>query len=225
MEKRKIIIGDYNTADDGWTLAAWQLDPAVQKTKFEQKPLGDGSWDLSTALTDGVPRYNDRELTVTLELSEGTRLEREEIIRRMVNQLDGLRWDIYLPDDDTHYITGRVHVAREYNDLAHAAVTVTAVCDPWKYAKTPVMVGRTVSGSRQTVTLSNRGKRAVVPTIEISNLLGSSVLLEYGTSSVSLGNGGYTWPALLLTPGDHELTYSSTGTAFLVITYREAVLE
>lgn len=219
MEKRKIIIGDYNTADDGWTLAAWQLDPAVQKTKYEQKPLGDGAWDLSTALTDGIPRYNDRELAVTLELSEGTRLEREEIIRRMVNLLDGLRWDIQLPDDDHHHVKGRVHVAREYNDLAHAAVTVTAVCEPWKYANAETVVMLTASESKQTAQLRNAGRRAVVPTLTVEG----EVLLEYGTSSLAVGTGVHMWPTLLLTPGSHAIKYSGLGT--VAIAYREAVLE
>ena len=219
MEKRKIIIGDYNTADDGWTLAAWTLGPAVLKTKYEQKPFGDGSWDLSTALTDGIPRYNDRELTVTLELSEGTRLEREEIIRRMVNLLDGLRWEIRLPDDDQHHVVGRVQVVREYNDLAHAAVTVTATCEPWKYANAETVVTLTATAAKQTATLYNRGKRAVVPTLTVTG----SVLLEYGTSSLAMSTGRRQWPELLLTTGSLGVTYSGDGT--VSIAYREAVLE
>lgn len=219
MQKRKILIGDYDTAAFGWTLAAWKLADPTQKTKYEDKPSGDGSWDLSTALTDGIPRYNDRELTVTLELSEGTRLEREEIIRYMVNLLDGLRWPIYLPDDDLHFITGRVHVAREYNDPAHAAVTVTAICEPWKYANTETVVTLTATSTARSTTLYNSGRRAVVPTLTVTG----SVVLGFGASTLSLSAGTYTWPDLLLTTGRHVLTYSGSGT--VVLTYREAVLE
>lgn len=219
MQKRKILIGDYDTAAFGWTLAAWKLADPTQKTKYEDKPSGDGSWDLSTALTDGVPRYTDRELTVTLELSEGTRLEREEIIRYMVNLLDGLRWPIYLPDDDLHYITGRVHVAREYNDPAHAAVTVTAICEPWKYANAETVVTLTATSTARSATLYNSGRRAVVPTLTVTG----SVVLGFGASTLSLSAGTYTWPDLLLTTGRHVLTYSGSGT--VVLTYREAVLE
>jgi hypothetical protein len=219
MQKRKLIIGDYDTAAFGWTLAAWKLADPTQKTKYEDKPSGDGSWDLSTALTDGIPRYTDRELIVTLELSEGTRLEREEIIRYMVNLLDGLRWPIYLPDDDLHYITGRVHVAREYNDPTHAAVTVTAICEPWKYANTETVVTLTATSTARSTTLYNSGRRAVVPTLTVTG----SVVLGFGASTLSLSAGTYTWPDLLLTTGRHVLTYSGSGT--VVLTYREAVLE
>lgn len=219
MQKRKIILGSYNTAEHGWTLTGWALSPAEQKTKYKEKPNGDGSWDLSTAQTDGIPRYQTRALTVTLELSEGTRLEREAVISHMVNLLDGMVEQIKLPDDDFHYVVGRLHVAREYNDPAHAAVKVTAVCEPWKYATTETVVALAATSTKQTVILRNGGRRAVVPTIQITG----SALLEYGTRSIAMSAATRTWPSLLLTPGSHSITYSGSGS--IIFTYREAVLE
>ena len=220
MVKRTIVFGGYNTAANGWTLAGWQLSPAEQKTNFVERTGGDGSWDLSTALTDGQPRYYDRTLTVTLEHSGGDRLNREAIIRQMVNQLDGQRLNIELPDDPFHYITGRLHVAREYNDPAHAAVTVTAVCSPWKYSNLETTVTLTAATAKKTAQLVNNGRLAVVPTLTVT---GSSVLVEFGNLSKALGAGTHQLPDQLLTSGTHTLTYSGTGT--LAIKYREAVLE
>lgn len=222
MQKRKIIIGDYDTAANGWTLTKWKLSNAEQKTNYRDKPSGDGAWDLSTALTDGIPKYNDRELTATLECSENNRLEREAMIRNMVNLLDGFRWKIRLPDDDLHYVMGRVHVAREYNDPAHASVTVRAVCEPWKYANAETLVSLIASGSRQVAQLTNKGRQVVVPTLTVTGA-SASVLLEYGASSITLSAGTYQWPALILAPGRHELTLSGTGS--VLVSYREAVLE
>lgn len=220
MQKRKILFGTYDTAAHDWTLTGWKLSAAEQKTNYLEKANGDGSWDLSTALTDGIMKYRDRSLTVSLECSEGTRLEREESIRHMINTLDGMREEIRLPDDDHHHVIGRLHVVREYNDLAHCAVTVTAVCEPWKYANAETVVALTAATAKQSVTLYNRGRRAVVPTLKVE---GSSVLLEYGTASLALAAGTYQWPELLLTPGSHKLTVSGSGS--VAITYREAVLE
>ena len=221
MEKRKIIIGTYDTAVHDWTLAGWKLGTAEQKTKLIDKPNGDGAWDLSTATTDGVIKYKTRPFTASLECSEGTRMEREEKIREIINDLDGELLEIYLPDDDKHHVVGRVQVIREYNDLAHGAVTVKATCEPWKYANEETIVTVTVSSSKQTVTLENGGKRPLVPTITVS---GDSVLLEYGTDSIALSPGTYKWPNLLLMKGTPAvLTYSGSGTA--TFTYREAVLE
>lgn len=225
MTKRKITFGTYDTAANGWTLTGWQLSAAEQKTNYVEKSGGDGSWDLSTAMTDGLPRYRNRTLTVTLECSEGDRLSREAKIRQMVNQLDGMREDIELPDDPYHHINGRLHVRREYNDLAHAAVTVTAVCEPWKYANAETVITLTATTTTKTSRLVNTGRRAVVPTIHVaeSKVYTPQVLLVYGTASLALSVGTYQWPDLLLTPGGHDLTYSGAGE--VTITYREAVLE
>ena len=220
MKKRKIILGTYDTAARGWTLTGWQLGPAEQKTQYIDKPNGDGSWDLSTALSDGIIRYKDRQLTARLECSAGTRRNREETIRDLINGHDGMKEEIRLPDDDTHHVVGRLHIVREYNDLAHAAVTVTAVCEPWKYSNAETSITVTASSTKQHVTLRNSGRRAVVPKIQVT---GGPVLLEYGTETETLTAGTYQWPSLLLTRGSHALTYSGTGA--LTITYREAVLE
>lgn len=222
MKKRGIILGTYDTANHGWTLqAGWRLTPAEQKTNYIEKPSGDGSWDLSTALTDDIPRYKTRTLTATFECSDGSRLEREAKISEMVNLLDGMKETIWLPDDSFHYIIGRIHVAEEYNDLAHAAVTLTAVCEPWKYSSAETVVGLTATTTKQTASLVNGGRRATVPTVKVTGG-NASVLLEYGTASIALSAGTYKWPDLMLKPGTHEVIYSGTGS--IVITYREAVL-
>lgn len=224
MEKRSIIFGDYDTAAHGdWTLApGWKLSDPEQKTNYVDKTGGNGTWDLSTAMTDGIPVYNDRTLTATFESSEGDRLSRRAVIREMTNRLDGLVMDIQLPDDPFYHLVGRVHVAEDYNDLAHAAVTVTAICEPWLYANAETSVHLTAAADAQTARIINRGRRVVVPTLTVTGS-SANVLLVYGAQSVALSAGVHQWPDLLLTPGGHDLTYSGTGA--LVISYREAVLK
>lgn len=220
MKKRTIRFGTYDTATHGWTLTGWELGSAEPKTTYLEKPNGDGTWDLTTALSDGIVKYKDRPFTASFECSEGNRTEREAMIRQMINELDGMKVDFVLPDDDYHYVTGRLRVVRKYNDLAHASVTVTATCEPWKYSITETVVTLTASTTKQRATLYNRGRRAVVPLIKIT---GSSVLLEYGAASQAFSAGDYKWPNILLTTGSLALTYSGSGT--VTFTYREAVLE
>lgn len=222
MLKRRIIIGDYDTAENGWTLSAWSFSAPMQKTNYVDKPGGDGTWDLSTSLSDGIPRYQDRVLTATLERSDGNRESREHAIREMINALDGFPWNIYPPDDVDRYVVGRVNVAREYSDLAHAAVTVTATCEPWKYSQYETVLEIEAEQTAQTHYIYNGGRRATVPILEVEGAA-ASVRLVYGGAARVLSAGKYQIPDLLLTPGAHEIEVSGSG--LLRITYREAVLE
>lgn len=209
----------YVTADIGWTLTSCELSAPVQKTSYIDKPGGDGAWDLSTTMTDGIPRYQNRTLTATLELSTLDRLTRDSLIRGMVNTLDGRRLRVLLPDDNTRYLVGRVHVAKKYSNLAHASVVVTMDCEPWKYRTYTTTNLNGLSSTEITIKVTNNGGRTVIPTLEVAG----SAKLTYGTATISLTAGKYTWPELVLTPGTHEL--KASGSSSLVILYREAVLE
>lgn len=218
MKKRTVIFGDYNTAAHGWTLTGILLSDPEQKLNYVEKPGGDGSWDLSTVLTDGIPRYKDRSLTVTLECSEGTRDDREQLINEMVNNLDGMIWQIILPDRPDHFLTGRIHVSVNYSNLAHAAVTVTGTVAPWFYSARETIVELTATEVSQTVYLNNNGRRAVVPEITVTG----DVNLETNGMHNDFADGSYEWSALLLKQGLTALHYEGNGK--VIITYREAVL-
>ena len=109
-----------------------------------------------------------------------------------------------------------------YNDMAHASVKVTGTCEPWLYAREETVVQLQATTEAQAVRLRNAGAMPVVPTLEITAEEGASVLMAFGAATVALSAGTYTWPELLLTPGDHVITYSGAGT--VAITYREAVI-
>lgn len=222
MEKRKVIFGAYDTDFDGlWTLAGLELTDPEYQANFLEVPGRDGPLDLSTATTDGEPRYGSRTLTARLESSEGTRLDREDRIGQIVNQLDGWRMDIQHPDHPGYYLTGRVRVQVEYSDNAHAAVTVTAICDPWFYSSVESVYTLIATEAQQSLVLANNGRRSVVPAVVVTGT-DASVLIEYGTISQALGVGTYKLADLLLPSGTTTLKYSGSGTA--KISYREAVL-
>ena len=222
MEHRKLVLGSYDTHLNGpWTLAAWSLSSAEYQANYVEVPGRNGALDLSTALTDGEPRYNSRTLEARLERSDGTRLEREAAIETMINWLDGWKMDIRLPDDELHYITGRVHVEKEYNDPAHAAVIVTATVDPWRYNLNETAVHLTAAAEEKTALLTNQGRRTVVPVLEITGA-SAQVMLTFGTASWSLGAGTYQLPDLVVRQGGAEIKYKGSGELFF--RYREAVL-
>ena len=224
MIKRTIQLGDYDTAAHGlWTLGLWSFpEPPVVENLVDIPGRYKGPLDLSTALTDGVPTYGARSLSITLESSEGDRLARGARIAAMVNRLHGQRVNIVLPDRPLHYATGRLGIETLYNDMAHASVQVTGVSEPWLYANDETVVRLQASSAAQTIQVRNAGAMPVLPLVTITGD-GVSFLLQYKENSWALGAGVYELPALLLTAGDHTITYSGSGVA--EIRYREAVLK
>ena len=224
MQKRSVRLGDYDTASDGlWPLAALDFQEPELETNLVPIPgRTRGPLDLSYVLTEGEPCYGSRSLSITLESSEGDRAARQMRISNMINRLHGRRVDIVLPDHPQHYATGRLSVKQSYNDLAHAAVEVSATCEPWLYSAKETQVVLQATSSEQVAHLTNSGAMTVVPVLEVTAEAGQNILLKYGTASGSFSAGIYSWPTLWLTPGEHEVTYSGAG--IMTIKYREAVL-
>lgn len=218
MKKRSVSFGNYITADYGWTVTGITLSAPEQKTNYVEKVGGDGSWDLSTVQTDGIPKYKNRTLTITMELSVGDREEREEIINKMVMDLDGRELHIVLPDRPEHYLSGRVHTAVNYSDLAHAAVTVTANVEPWFNHARESRVELVANSTKATAYIYNHGGRHVVPMLSVIG----DITVKVGEAETKLAPGFYKWPTLMLSPGLTSVSYSGEGV--LVLTYREGVL-
>ena len=218
-KRRGFIFGDYNTAERGWTLTGWSFEePELQENYVEVPGRADGPLDMSTSLTKGDPCYNSRTLTATFECSDGTRLSRDVLISEMTNALHGQRKDIIFPDDDTRYATGRMTVKQEYSDMAHCCVTVTAVCNPWRYNMLETRVELTLEDTTAELVLTNAGRRKLTPEVKITG----EVTLVYGATTWNLGEGAYRLAGLKLATGNTSVTCSGDGT--VAFTYREAIL-
>lgn len=240
MQKRTTIIGwAFDTASLGFTLSRFNLSPAVQKTHYVDIPGGHGSLDLSTVLTDGVPVYYDRTLDIGLEISEGTREDRDGLFQLLRNALGGRALPVIPPDYATSIVNGngepvgtelyintrRFHVAVDYNDLAHGALTITAECDPLLYKLDPVTETVTLSSTVKDVPLMNNGGVPVVPTITVT---GEALLSIPDGPSRSFSAGTYQWPDLLI-PADAlaGINYANvhcSGTGSVTFTWQEAFI-
>lgn len=219
MGKRRMVIGGYDTAADGlWTLAACKITKANQVQTIVEVPGRFAPIDLSTYLTDGQPYYGNAAIEATLESSEGDRAARQARIDSMVRTLDGRKLEIVPPDAIGDYLVGRVQVTKHYNDPAHCAVQVSAVCEPWLYAADETAINLTATADERAYTLTIQGGKPVVPTVTVTG----EIVLEYGDNTWALSTGAYNLPGLYLTPGEHQLLYSGDGSADLI--YREAVL-
>ena len=219
LTKRTIQLGGYDTASHGWTLTGFELTEPYPVTNLVDVPGRiKGALDLSFALT-GEPTYSTRELLVTLELSEGTRQERELKIAEMTNRLHGRRVEIISPDRPNYYAVGQITVAKLFNNHNHASVEITGICEPWLYDSTEAVTTLKATSTEQTALLANLGAMPVVPVLTVA---GGSISVTYDNATLNIAAGSYKWPQLYLTPGEHLLKYKGSGT--LTITYREAVL-
>lgn len=217
---RKVIIDDYDTAAYGWTLSGYRLDPPMWRESYISIPGMDGLLDASTALT-GEPQYDNRALEITLERSDGTRAEREAIITAILAKLDGRSVRITPPDRPDHVLIGRVHVARQYNDLAHAQVTVTASCAPWHYKSALTVVTRDDLGTAyKQLALSNE-HRPVITTITVAQ----DTTLLWGGSTIAMSAGTHRRADIRLQGGANILKAKvASGTGSITVEYQEASL-
>ena len=216
---RKAVIGNYDTASKGWTLCAYALDPPAWRENLVEVPGMDGALDLSP-YPSGEVAYSPRTLSITLERSDGTRASREAAIDAMVNALDGKSLKITLPDGVDHYVWGRVRVARQYSNLAHAQVIVSATCDPYRYKAAPTTVTGTVPESGTlSLTLANE-RRPVVPAVEVS----AAATITFGGKDIAVGAGTHRSLDIRLVAGSNTLAVTAAAGTTVSVTYQEASL-
>lgn len=184
----------YDTITSGpWTLIGYSLSEPKRKTNFVSIPGRNGEIDLAINQTDGDPRYENRTFKATLESSNGSRADREELINDLVNTVEGRYLVIMSPDDQEHYMIGYAHVAVEYNDLNHCRVILSGNVAPWREALDEVYEEITPTSTTQYIYLENRGGRPVAPTFSV-----------WGTGSVTL-TWGYS-SAVTINADDEEVT-------------------
>lgn len=218
MRHRYIQIGDFVSSVFGFTLHSFSLSPAVYRSVRETIPGMDGDVDCSELLTGNV-QYNSRTLTAVLELSEKDRLYRKSVIEHMLNILDGRKLQITLPDDPHLYLIGRVHIEQQYNDMAHAAVKITAICDPFRYAKQETVRVLQNDIIVRGDTIINQGRRAVCPTFTASDAC--AVTIGSVTHDITEA-GTYQFDDIILQSGETEIQHSGSGT--LTVSFREGYL-
>lgn len=221
--KRSIRLGDYDTAVHGlWTLTVLEFPTPDPVTNLISVPGRlTGPLDLSTVLTNGDPRYGSRSFRAVFESSEGNRAAREARINEMVNRLHGQRVDIVLPDHPDHYAIGRLTVRKLYNDLAHASIEVTGVCEPWLYALDETIITASLTTAAFTPLILPNARKPAVPTIEVT----TDAILRWEGTTLNVSAGAFTSLDLILAEGENLLeAKSATKAGKITITYREGSL-
>lgn len=219
MDERTFIFGEYNTWTDwGLILTSKEIMPPKVKTNYVDIDGMSGSLDLSEALS-GEPTYSNREIKTDFCATEGTVEEREELLRNITAMLHGRRMKIQGPDDHNHYFYGRVSVSSVENYVTCSVISITAECEPWRYAADITELSIPVtSATALDVQILNRGVKTVCPEITIT---GSVTFTCNGITSNGT-TGVYKVLTFKLYAGHNTIAVSGSGT--MKLTYREAIL-
>lgn len=216
--ERFFMLDKFNTFYD-WRLilTAKDVTPPEPKTNYVDLGGVNGTLDLSESLT-GEIAYNDRTVTASFWTNEGTRTERETLLRDIRAALHGRKIKLIEPDDPDHYFYGRVKITSEKNIVPYAEFSIEAICEPWRYANEESERFVEVNDNAVDVVLSNNGVKTLSPTITVTG----SVTIEYNGATVELTAGSYRVTDIKLYRGANIVTVSGTGT--VVFTYKEADL-
>lgn len=215
---RAIQFNEKHTAEDwGLILTAKKRNPPTPKYEKISIDGRDGEIDLSRALT-GEIKYKNTDASYSFLLSKGTQAEREELLSEIINFIHGQILNIIEPDDQYHYIVGDCIVENVVNNKAYASFTVSADCEPYRYAIEETNRYISLTSSITDIVITNTGTKILIPTLTVNG----SVNLTVGSSSVALSSGQYKLTSLKLKPGATTISVSGSGT--LIVSYREAIL-
>lgn len=217
--ERYFILDKFNTWYD-WRLVLTGKDvtPPKPKTNYVNIDGMSGSLDLSEALT-GEVTYNDRTVSASFWTDEGTRKDRERLLREIRIALHGKKIKIIEPDDPDHYFYGRLNITSESNIVPYAEFKIEATCEPWRYALDDTV--RTIEVNSQIVTnavIHNNGVKTLSPIITVTG----SVDITYNGVKTSLTAGSYKISDIKLHQGVNIIGVSGNGSA--TFTYKEADL-
>lgn len=216
--ERYFILDNYNTYYDwGLILTAKDITPPEPKTNYVDIDGMSGSIDLSESLT-GEITYHDRTISATFWTSDGTRDEREKLLREITIALHGKKIKIIEPDDPTHYFVGRVKIKSSKNILPYLEFAIEITCEPWRYAIDETVRRVTLRSWKTDVVIWNEGAKTLCPTITISD----SASIIYNGVITPFTRGVWKLSNIKLRHGANTIGVMGSGT--IEITYREADL-
>lgn len=215
---RNIEIGDKKTFDDwGLILTSFDMGVPSPKTNYVDIPYGDGSIDLTQALT-GQTNYSNRTGSFTFDLLELPQ-DRQSLINEITNYLHGRVFDLILPDEPQYVYRARLSVSSIKTSMILNKLVVDVVSEPYKLKLEDTVRNVVVTDVVQTITCSNERMR-VVPKITTDEEI--TIVFKYQTITVNAG--AHNLSGIVFTEGDNELKISGTVGAKVEIRYREGLL-
>lgn len=198
--------------DLGLILSKCEIEPASPKTNYIEIPCADGSIDLSEA--NGEIKYNNRNVKFTFSvINENFEEKKMEIC----NLLNGVKCKITLDKDADFYFLGRCTVGEHKKEKKVGNITISAVCNPYKYRQNETIRTYNLDGEEKTITIEN-GRKSVVPIIENEQ----NLQITFENKIINLKAGKNMSPNLILKFGMN--TIKLLGNGEVKLTYQEGEL-
>jgi hypothetical protein len=212
------MFNDKHTADDwGLILSAKTNNPPAPKYVKISVDGRDGDLNLSRTLTGDI-KYNKRDVSYTFTAVEGSQADRQALLAEIINEIHGRELNIIEPDDPDHYLVGECTVGAISENKAYLTFTITAECEPYRYASDEVNREILLTNTPTNIVLTNGGVKTIIPTVTVTG----SVNIEFDGVKVALSSGSYKLTSLIMRKGFTTITVSGSGT--LIVSYREGII-
>lgn len=209
------INGKHSFNDFGLYLQPKSIPAPKAKTKTVSIEGANGEIDLSTVLTDGDIKYQNRVFKLNF-VAIGYGSTHAAIIERFMNNVHGKTVRLVFDDDTTHYFTGRCEVTnREFNN-GYTVIECEFNVEPYRYDVSETVISKTISGD--TSIICNNARQWLVPSINAS----AEMTLNYKGTLYQIVTGEHVYDMVVLRDGVNTLNFSGNGT--VTIKYRQGVL-
>lgn len=216
----QLKIGDkYSFYDWGAYLAP---SPVVglpkPKTDYVDIPAGDGSIDLTEALTGDV-KYDTRTITAELFFMP-PRIEWQHKLDAITNYIHGQKLPIQVPSDSEHYYMGRVEVASTKVDGVVFRIELSIVCDPYKYKRNMTVYDLVIPANGVLNVDCKNIRQWVLPTIAVNR----AVNFAFNNASYSINAGSAQYTDVVFKRGINAVKVTGSAGTSVKISYREGAI-
>ncbi len=220
MSYTGVIIGETDTLKSMGLilLADLKIGVPTLKSNIIDIPGADGSVNMSYVISDGEPRYSNRDITFSLFKSTDE-LSFSETFSRLLSLCHGREQTLILPNDRTHYYKGLFSIG-ERSGYNSCTIPVSVSADPYAYKIELTTLEITIPESGKTDVYLYNEMRPVIPEFSATE----AVTVSFGNSQYTLPAGTSHIPALKLKAGDNVITLEGNAGSKVTVSYREARL-
>lgn len=220
MSYTGVIIGETDTLRQMGLilLSDLKIGTPSLKSNMVEIPGADGALNMSYVVSDGEPRYSNRDISFTLFKSTDEKTF-TETRAHLLALCHGREQMLILPNDKTHYYKGLFTIG-DTDGYNSGKIPVNVSADPYAYKIEITTVKITIPESGATDVYLDNEMRTVIPEFTAEE----SITVSFGSSQYALPQGISQIPALKLKAGSNVITLEGNAGAKISISYREARL-